>query len=95
MEMYGNPYPPFVPPGAAMEAKTIRIIDGRYNLQFTVQDGETITVDGKPYQLHYLDETHFRAVNAETGNGTFFHICQFGENVIDRGSVVTKMDTKE
>ena len=68
--------------------KTIRIIDGRYNLQFTVQDGEWITVDGKPYQLEYLDETHFRAKG-----GRCLHICEFGERVVDQGSIVAKLDT--
>ena len=94
MELCGNAYPPFVPPGATLETKTIRIIDGRYNLQFTVPDGGHIKADGKLYQLHYLDETHFRAVNTETGHGTFFHICQFGERVIDQGVIVEKMNTE-
>ena len=92
MENCGNPYPPFAPPGAAQEAKIIRIINGRYSLQFTVADGGYITADGKLYRLQYIDETHFRAVNAETGHGTFFHICQFGEKVIDQGIIVEKMD---
>lgn len=65
-----------------MEARTIRIIDGRYNEQFRVADGGYITVDGEPYQLHYCDETHFRI------GSTHYHICQFGERVIDRGRVV-------
>lgn len=90
MELHGNAYPPFVPPGATQEAKIIRIIDGRYNPHFTVRDGECITVDGKLYRLHYIDETHFRAENVETGKGDFFHICQFGENVIDQGRIVEK-----
>ena len=62
-----------------MESKTIRIIDGRYNEKFRVQDGGFITVDGQPYQLRYLDETHFEVC------GRCWHICQFGERVIDRG----------
>lgn len=86
MEIRGNAYPPFLPPGAATEARIIRIIDGHYNLQFTVEDGGWITVDGKPYQLHYMDETHFRT------NRQCFHICQFGERVIDRGCIVAKID---
>jgi len=87
MKMCGNPYPPFVPPGAITEARTIRIIDGRYNPKFTVQDGEWITVDGKAYQVQYIDETHFRI------NGQYFHICQFGERVVDQGCLVQKMET--
>ena len=83
METYGPGYQPFIPPGATTEARTIRIIDGRYKLQFTVQDGESITVDGRPYQLEYLDETHFRAVG-----GRCWHICEFGERVIDQGCEV-------
>ncbi len=76
-----------------MESKRIRIIDGRYNLRFTVEDGGLITVDSKPYRLHYADETHFRAVDAATGRSAgFFHICEFGERVIDQGRVVAKMD---
>ncbi len=67
------------------ESKKIRIIDGHYKDQFTVEDGGWITVDGKPYQVHYIDETHFRI------NHQYFHICQFGETVIDRGSIVEKM----
>lgn len=85
MEPRGNAYPPFVPPGATKESRRIRIIDGHYNLQFTIEDRGWIIVDGKPYQVHYIDETHFRI------NRQYFHICQFGENVIDRGSVVEKM----
>ena len=83
--MLGNGYHPFVPSGATSENRTIRIIDGNYNLQFTVQDGEWIDVDGKQYQLFYLDETHFQI------NGKCWHICQFGEKVVDRGSTVAKM----
>jgi hypothetical protein len=89
MEMRGNPYPPFVPPGAALESRTVRIIDGHYNLQFTVEDGGWISVDGKPYQVNYIDETHFRI------NRQYFHICQFGENVVDKGCIVETMDTPE
>ena len=85
MEICGNTYPPFVPPGATSEARTVRIIDGHYNLQFTVQDGEWITVNGEPCQVHYIDETHFRI------NRQYFHICQFGEKTIDQGIVVEKM----
>lgn len=89
----GNPNPPFVVPEAVAEARIIRIIDGHYNLRFTVKDGGRIRVDGKPYRLHYCDETHFRAENMETGRSAgVFHICQFGETVIDRGSVVTKIE---
>jgi hypothetical protein len=69
-----------------MNTKTIRIIDGRYNLKFTVQDGGQIRVNGKPYKVHYLDETHFQI------GGTCYHICEFGEKAIDRGAVVEKMD---
>lgn len=94
MESLGNNYPPFIPPGAVQEGKTVRIINGRYNLQFTVPDGGYIKADGKLYQLQYLDETHFRAVNAETGHGTFFHICQFGERVIDQGIIVENMNSE-
>ena len=42
-----------------MDTKKIRIIDGHYNLQFMVEDGGYISVDGKPYHVRYLDETHF------------------------------------
>ena len=87
MEMLGNRYPPFIPPGATTDARMIRIIDGSYNPQFTVQDGGWISVDGKPYQVRYIDETHFQI------DGQYFHICQFGENVIDKGRVVRKMET--
>lgn len=61
------------------ETKMIRIIDGQYNEKFRVADGGYINVDGKPYQVHYCDETHFRI------GSTHYHICQFGERVIDRG----------
>lgn len=93
MEMCGNANPPFVVPEAVKESRTIRIIDGQYNLRFTIEDGGRISVDGKPYRLHYCDETHFRAEDVETGkNAGFFHICQFGEKVIDRGCAVTKIE---
>ncbi len=85
MEMRGNDHPPFALPEAAKGSRKIRIIDGHYNLQFTVDDRGWIVVDGKPYQVHYIDETHFRI------NRQYFHICQFGETVIDRGSIVEKM----
>ena len=68
-----------VPEAQAPASRLIRIIDGRYNEQFRVQDGGFITVDGQPYQLRYLDETHFEVC------GRCWHICQFGERVIDRG----------
>lgn len=71
------------------EKKMIRIIDGQYNLLFTVEDGGYISVDGKPYQLEYLDETHFRAVG-----GRCFHICEFGEKVVDKGQVVKKVENQ-
>ena len=87
MEMQGNGYVPFIPPGATTEARTIRIIDGHYNLQFEVEDGGWITVDGKPYQLEYLDEPHFKSKG-----GRCFHICEFGQRVVDQGSIVEKMD---
>ncbi len=93
MEMCENVQSPFVVPESIKETKIIRIIDGRYNLRFTVEDGGRISVDGKAYRLHYCDETHFRAENVETGKSAgFFHICQFGETVIDRGCVVTKIE---
>jgi hypothetical protein len=95
MELHGNANPPFVVPEGVAEAKTIRIIDGRYNLQFTVADGGAISVDGEAYRLRYCDETHFKAESMETGKSAgFFHICQFGERVIDRGCIVTKMATE-
>lgn len=62
-----------------MDSKTIRIIDWRYSEKFRVADGGFITVDGEPYQVHYIDETHFRI------GSSYYHICQFGERVIDRG----------
>lgn len=77
--MLGNPYPPFVPPGATSDERMIRIIDGHYNLQFTIPDVAFITVDGKAHQIHYIDETHFKIA------GQYFHICQFGEQTIDLG----------
>jgi hypothetical protein len=72
------------------EPREIRIIDGSYNEKFRVPDGGYITVDGKPYQLHYLDETHFSI----KGSGCW-HICQFGERVIDRGQDVRKMEEEQ
>ena len=56
-----------------------------YNLQFLLEGGY-ISVDGKPYHVRYLDETHFDIA------GTCYHICQFGERVIDRGRDVRKME---
>jgi hypothetical protein len=78
------------------DAKIIRIIDGRYNLQFTVQDGGHIRdAEGKVWTLHYLDETHFRLVGPSQIYGTCYHICEFGEKVIDRGTVVEKVDAQD
>jgi hypothetical protein len=71
-----------------METKRIRIIDGHYKLQFTVEDGGWITVNDKPYQVHYLDETHFAIGQYRQ----CYHICQFGEQTIDQGHTVAKMD---
>jgi riboflavin synthase alpha subunit len=80
---------PFSPPETKQEDKMIRIINGRYEEQFTVPDGGSITVDGVQYRLHYIDETHFQATNVETGrNANYFHICQFGQLVIDQGQEV-------
>ena len=86
MNSYGPGYQPFIPPGATTEPRIIRIIDGGYNLQFTVEDGGCITLDGKEYQLEYLDETHFRAKG-----GRCWHICEFGQRVIDQGREVRKV----
>lgn len=72
-----------------MSEKIIRIIDGRYNPKFTVPDGGFITVDGKPYRLEYIDETHFLT------EGCYFHICDFGERVIDRGRDVRPYNPQE
>jgi hypothetical protein len=69
-----------------METKQIRIIDGHYNLQFLVEDGGYISSSGKRYQLHYLDATHFSI------NGSCYHICEFGERVIDKGVKVEKVE---
>jgi hypothetical protein len=92
---HGNAHSPFVAPESTTDRRTIRIIDGHYTPQFTVEDGGGITVDGRPYRLHYCDETHFRAENMETGQSAgFFHICQFGERVIDQGCIVKKMPTE-
>ena len=75
-----------------MNTKTIRIIDGRYNLKFTVRDGGQIRAEGKLWTLHYLDETHFRIVGPSQVAGICYHICEFGEKVIDRGVIVEKLD---
>lgn len=66
-------------------ANTIRIIDGRYNDLFEIEDGSFILVDGKKYQLRYLDPTHFKVVG-----GWSYHICEFGERVVDKGAKVEK-----
>ncbi|MDR2668395.1 MAG: hypothetical protein LBC14_00405 [Desulfovibrio sp.] len=81
---------PFVVEGEmTREPREIRIIDGSYNEKFCVPDGGYITVDGTPYQLHYVDETHFSI------NGTYWNICQFGERVVDRGRDVRKMEEEQ
>ena len=53
--------------------KVIKIIDTSYNTVLLVPDGGSISVDGKTYQLEYLDETHFRAVKG----GRCWHIHEF------------------
>jgi hypothetical protein len=84
---------PFVIEGLmTREPREIRIIDGHYNEKFRLPDGGFISVDGKPYQLHYLDETHF-AVNAV--NGRCWHICEFGERVVDQGREVRKFEEEQ
>jgi hypothetical protein len=65
-----------------VETRKIRIINGSYKLQFEIEDGGSIMADGSIYQLHYLDQTHF-AVGSPRGR--CWHICEFGEKVIDRG----------
>jgi hypothetical protein len=88
---YGSPVSPFVVEGEmTREPREIRIIDGHYNEKFRIPDGGFISVDGKHYQLHYLDETHFYV----KGSGCW-HICQFGECVIDRGQDVRKVEAPE
>jgi hypothetical protein len=87
----GSPIRPFIIEGEmTRDPREIRIIDGHYHEKFRVPDGGYITVDGKPYQLHYLDETHFYV----KGSGCW-HICQFGERVIDMGQDVRKMEAPE
>lgn len=66
-------------------ANIIRIIDGRYNNLFVVEDGGFILVDGRKYQLRYLDPTHFKVIG-----GYDYHICEFGERVVDKGAKVEK-----
>jgi hypothetical protein len=65
----------------------IRIIDGRYNLLFTVEDGGWIRVDGRAWQLEFLDETHFRAKG-----GSCLHNYEFAQKVVDKGCIVEKID---
>ena len=69
-----------------MSERLIRIIDSRYNLKFTVPDGGCITIDGVPYKLEYVDETHFYT------QGQHCHIWDFGANFIDRGRDVRPYD---
>jgi hypothetical protein len=69
-----------------MENRIIRIIDSYYRKTLLeVEDGGWITVDGKPYQLHYLDETHFQI------NGECWHRDQFRVRVIEQGRIVAVM----
>ncbi|MDR2818910.1 MAG: hypothetical protein LBB60_00010 [Desulfovibrio sp.] len=81
---------PFVIEGVmTREARIIRIIDGHYNAQFQVEDGGHISIDGNVYQLRYVDETHFSI------GGKYWHICEFGECVIDKGAKVEKLEKGE
>jgi len=65
----------------------IRIIDGKYNDLFEVEDGGFILVNEKKYQVRYLDPTHFKIVGGWT-----YHICEFGERILDKGMKVEKYD---
>jgi hypothetical protein len=81
----GTSIRPFVTEDMTSEKREIRIIDGQYNEYFRVKDGGYILIDGNVYQLHYVDETHFSI------GRKYWHICQFGECVIDKGAKVEKM----
>jgi hypothetical protein len=52
-----------------------------------VEDGGWLTVDGKPYQVHYLYETHFAIGRYRE----CFHILQFEELSIERGRIFAKI----
>jgi hypothetical protein len=91
METGGRNTRPFIIEGEMTRpTRTIRIIDGHYHDKFRVADGGYIKVNGKMYQLNYLDETHF-SVNG----GRCWHICEFGERVIDQGADVQAVTTGE
>jgi hypothetical protein len=78
---------PFVIEGVmTREARIIRIIDGNYNEKFQVEDGGHISIDGSVYQLRYVDETHFSI------RDKYWHCCEFGELVVDKGRDVRKFD---
>jgi hypothetical protein len=71
------------------EAREIRIIDGSYNEKFRLPDGGHLSIDGEIYQARYIDEAHF-AIGSR-----YWHICQFGECVIDKGAKVKKLEKGE
>jgi hypothetical protein len=78
---------PFVIEGVmTSEAREVRIIDGSYIEKFRLPDGGHISIDGEIYQVRYVDETHF-AIGSK-----YWHICQFGELVVDKGHDVQKVE---
>lgn len=58
--------------------KMNKIRNERHCTLFTVPDGGSITVDGTPAQVEYLDETHFNLVRP-SGRKNCYHIDQFGD----------------
>ena len=81
---------PFVIEGVmTREEREIRIVDGSYNEKFRVPDGGHICIDGLVYQVRYIDEAHF-AIGSR-----YWHICQFGELVVDKGRDVRKLEASE
>ena len=60
--------------------KQIQIRNERHVTLFTVPDGSSVIIDGKPYRLEYDDETHFY-ITGPSGGRDCWHINQFGEKV--------------
>jgi hypothetical protein len=72
-----------------MDNRIIRIVDGEYNTKLLVDEGSFIRVNGKLHRVHYVDDYNFKIDNA------YWHISQFGKNVIDAGCSVEKIEASD
>ena len=79
-----------------MNAKMIRIIDGHYNLQFLVEDGGYISVDGKPIaqeaKAYYMFYKPRGVVTTMSDPQNRRSIADFVQNLPERVFPVGRLD---